>query len=71
MQAGTSLFDTLRAYVAFNGNMRAAARVLYIHYNTMCYRMNLIKENLYLDFSDIDELTCLNLAFKLYSPTIF
>ncbi len=64
---GTSLLDTLRVYVSFNGNMRAAAGDLYIHYNTMCYRMNLIKETLRLDLSDIDELTCLNLAFKLYA----
>lgn len=67
---GTSLFHTLRAYVAFNGNMRAAAKHLYIHYNTMCYRINLIRENFHLDLSDIDELTCLNLAFKLYAQQL-
>lgn len=62
---GTSLLETLQAYVTFNGNMRAAAKYMYIHYNTMCYRMNLIKEIFNFDFTDINELTCLNLAFKL------
>lgn len=66
---GTSLFQTLQTYIEFDGNMRAAAKHLYIHYNTMCYRMNVIKENFLLNLSDIDELTCLNLAFKLYLQT--
>lgn len=60
-----SLFTTLQEYIRCNGNMKLAAQNLYIHYNTMCYRINKIKEDFGWDLEDVSILTNLNLAFLL------
>lgn len=60
-----SLYDTLKEYIACNGNMKLAAENMYIHYNTMCYRINKVKEDFSWNLNDISTLTDLNLAFIL------
>lgn len=60
-----SIYETLKEYIACNGNMKLAAEKLYIHYNTMCYRINRVKEDLNWNLNDISTLTDLNLAFLL------
>ncbi len=60
-----SLYETLKEYIACDGNMKLAAENLYIHYNTMCYRINRAKEDFHWDLNDISTLTDLNLAFLL------
>lgn len=43
-QRGTELIETLRIYLRCNQNATRAARALFIHYNTLHYRLNCITE---------------------------
>lgn len=65
----THLFQTLEKYLECNGNMKTASKELYIHYNTMCYRINAIQEKMRWNLEDYNSLTEINLAFKLYAFT--
>lgn len=60
-----SLYETLKEYLNCNGNMKIAAQNLYIHYNTICYRINIIKDEFNWNLSNTSTLTDLNLAFLL------
>lgn len=51
----TQLLPTLRAYLRWNDNPTAAARQLYIHKNTLFYRINKIKEQFGLQLTDGNE----------------
>lgn len=60
-----SLLDTLRAYLACNCNLNRAAEHLFIHKNTLLYRMNHIRSIIRCDLNDPDERLLLMLSFKL------
>lgn len=64
-QYSFSLVDTLREYLACNCNLIKTAERLFIHKNTLLYRMNHIKSILQCDLNDADERLLLMLSFKL------
>lgn len=48
----TDYLDTLRAYLAFNGNISAMAAELHVHNNTVRYRVARLAEDFNLDLAD-------------------
>jgi DNA-binding PucR family transcriptional regulator len=63
------LVQTLEAYVV-SGSAAEAARRLYIHYNTMKYRLAQIGELLQVDLSDAEQRLALALAIKVMRQTV-
>lgn len=61
----TELLHTLQGLVENNWNMKQAAEKLFIHYNTMKYRVKKIEEILDVDLNDSDQKFNLNLTLKL------
>ncbi|MBR2188291.1 MAG: helix-turn-helix domain-containing protein [Eubacterium sp.] len=51
-QTGTHLFETLRVYLLENGNIKNTAEKLYLHRNTVIYRMGKIRQITNLDLDD-------------------
>jgi len=64
-QYSFSLLDTLRTYLECNCNLLRTAERLYVHKNTLLYRLNHIKSILRCDLNDADERLLLMLSFKL------
>ena len=64
MQEG-GLCETLESYLEHNCNANATAEALYIHRNTMRYRMDKIKRILDGELGDMSELLELKLAFAI------
>lgn len=60
------LVDTLRAYLKCNAKPIRAAEALYVHRNTLRYRLGQISKLLNLDLNDLDELLMCSLAFRLH-----
>ena len=60
-----SLVDTLKAYLECNCNLIRTAERLYLHKNTLLYRLNHIRSILRCDLDDADERLLLMLSFKL------
>ncbi|ATF13876.1 hypothetical protein A616_18395 [Brevibacillus brevis X23] len=63
---GKDLFDTLRVYLAMNGNLKETAEYLFIHRSSLKYRLEKITDLLQLELDDPEERFNLMLAFKLY-----
>ncbi|QPQ35648.1 PucR family transcriptional regulator [Lysinibacillus sp. JNUCC-52] len=61
----TNLLETLRYYIQNNTNMHKTAEDMFVHYNTMRYRINKLKE-LGIDGEDGFELTEIALAYQLH-----
>lgn len=58
---GTSYIRTLEVYLESNCSLAAAAEKLFIHRNTMVYRVNKIRELMKIDFSDMNaKAECMN-----------
>ena len=64
-QYSFSLVDTLKAYLECNCNLIRTAERLYLHKNTLLYRLNHIRSILRCDLNDADERLLLMLSFKL------
>lgn len=62
---GTKLFETLYEYVRHERNLVMSAKALYIHRNTLVYRVRRICELLELDLDDADERAFLLLSYML------
>jgi len=62
---GTDLVGTLQAYFAEHGNARRAAQRLYVHYNTVLYRLQRIAEITGLSLDDADARLNLQVGMKL------
>lgn len=60
-----SLVDTLKVYLDCNCNLNRAAERLFLHKNTLLYRLNHIRSILRCDLNDADERLLLMLSFKL------
>lgn len=60
-----SLVDTLRAYLECNCNLIRTAERLFLHKNTLLYRLNHIRSIIRCDLNDADERLLLMLSFKL------
>ena len=61
----TNLLETLEVYLLENRNVSAAAQKLYIHRNTMNYRINKIKQVLNTDFDDAEKLLKLQIGIRV------
>lgn len=51
-ETGSSLVDTLRCYLLHNGHLVKTAKELFIHRNTLLYRLGQIREALHVDLND-------------------
>ncbi|MDP4143360.1 MAG: PucR family transcriptional regulator ligand-binding domain-containing protein [Bacillota bacterium] len=61
----TDLVKTLEVFVEEGGNLGRAAEVLYVHRNTLKYRVRRIQEILQCDLRNINDLFNFNLALKI------
>jgi sugar diacid utilization regulator len=66
---GGGLMNTLEVYIACNLNAVAAAERLFIHRNTLRYRLNKIEQILNVDLEDFK--TCVNLSNALQAKRFF
>lgn len=64
-QYSFSLVDTLKAYLDCNCNLIRTAERLFLHKNTLLYRLNHIRSIIRCDLNDADERLLLMLSFKL------
>lgn len=55
----TELYITLRTYLEHNKNLRATAEALFIHRNTLIYRINRINQLLKLNLNSVNVVYCL------------
>lgn len=62
----TNMLDTLKVYLDTKENAKATAERLYMHYNTIGYRLERISSIMGMDINDKEVQFCLNLAIKLY-----
>lgn len=60
------ILSTLQAFFKCNGNLREASKNLFIHYNTLVYRLKKIESILEIDLDDPDVRFQLQIAMKLY-----
>ena len=65
VENGTDLLETLRVYVETGCNQSETAQNLYVHLNTLKYRLKRINEIAGVDFKDRDTLFHIELSFKL------
>lgn len=64
-ESGDELIRTLEAYFERNGNLKKTANVLYIHRNTLLYRLERIKEITGLDLDDPETRLALQLTLRI------
>ncbi|MCK4257641.1 MAG: PucR family transcriptional regulator ligand-binding domain-containing protein [Halanaerobiales bacterium] len=62
----TELVKTLDYYFECDGNLKRLAKKLYVHYNTVLYRIERIQTILDVDFKDRDVRLNLEIALKIY-----
>jgi hypothetical protein len=60
----TEYVRTLKAYLGNQMNAVKTAKALYIHHNTMEYRLRKIEELAGIDFGDYDQVLYLNISFR-------
>lgn len=63
----SNLLETLDVFLKNHHNIASASRDLFIHRNTLLYRLDRIKDILNYDFSDANHTLSLQLALKLYA----
>lgn len=59
------LIKTLEVFFASDGNLQRAADALFLHRNTLAYRLERIEEIAGVDLRDADDRLCLQLALKI------
>ncbi len=62
---GTNLIETLEVYFECNGNVSTAAKKLFLHRNSLIYRIDKIKEILNSDLKDSTELLALQVGLRV------
>lgn len=62
---GTDLIETLEQYFICNTNISTAAKKMFLHRNTLIYRIEKIKEILNSDLKNADELLELQIALRI------
>ena len=60
------LLWTLQVYLDSNGQVREAAKRLYVHRNTLAYRLERLQDLLGCDFKELDTIIDLRLALEFY-----
>jgi PucR family transcriptional regulator, purine catabolism regulatory protein len=63
---GTDLVETLNAYFAHKGNLSQTAEALFVHRNTLLYRMERIREISGLDLDNPETRLSIQLALRAY-----
>lgn len=63
---GTTLLKTLSAVIETNGHLKEAANKLFIHYNTLRYRLQRIREIAGIEFSSWREVTRVEVAIEVF-----
>jgi len=63
---GTDMLYTLKVYLESNANARLTSEKMYMHYNTIGYRLERIKQLINMDINDSDIQLCLLSAIKMY-----
>jgi purine catabolism regulator len=63
---GTNWLETLTAYFAHNGNLTQTAEALFLHRNTLLYRMDRIREISGLDLDNPETRLSVQLALRAY-----
>lgn len=61
----SELIKTLKQYFKFNGNMKKISENMYVHYNTIVYRVNKIKTIIGRDIEESDNSLNLQIALKI------
>ena len=64
-ESSTQYLDTLRCFIKNNMNKKATATAMFIHANTLNYRLKRICEIGGIDFTDMNELLRLNLSLYI------
>lgn len=64
---GTSYMLTLENYFINNLNVTETSKAMFLHRNTLIYRIEKIKEILNLDLKHSEELLRIQLALKIFS----
>ena len=62
---GTNLIETLEVYFEHNGNVSTAAKKLFLHRNSLIYRIDKIKEILNSDLKNSTELLALQVGLRV------
>ena len=62
---GTSLFETLETYIHCQYNATKTASALFIHRNSLSYRMEKIEELTRIDYNDTNQLFHLAVGFYM------
>jgi purine catabolism regulator len=68
-EGGQELIRTLEAYFESNGNLTQAAELLFVHRNTLIYRMERIAEITGLDLDNTETRLGVQLALRIYRMT--
>ncbi|WP_330949406.1 PucR family transcriptional regulator [Virgibacillus sp. MG-45] len=59
------LIETLKVFLQCNQNAAKAAKLLYVHYKTITYRLERIKEITGLDFDDSEEMLSIQVGLRI------
>lgn len=62
----SELIETLKTYFHCGGNLKKISKEMYIHYNTIIYRIQRIKEILGIDFDNHENMLNLQICLKVY-----
>ncbi|WP_432360980.1 PucR family transcriptional regulator [Sporosarcina sp. UB5] len=63
------LLKTLQTFLECNQNISQAAKLLFVHYKTVVYRLERIKEITGMDFNDSEEMLSVRVGLKIYELT--
>ena len=62
----SELVHTLSLYFKCGGNLKRLAEEMGVHYNTVAYRIQRIKELAHVSFDNADQMLILQIALKIY-----
>lgn len=62
----SELIETLKKYFEYGGNLKRISQEMYIHYNTIIYRIQRIKEIIGIDFEDHNAMLNVQICLKVY-----
>ncbi|MTI69064.1 MAG: hypothetical protein FH751_02265 [Firmicutes bacterium] len=62
----SELIETLKKYFECGGNLKKISQRMYIHYNTIIYRIQRIKEIIGIDFEDHNTMLNVQICLKVY-----
>ncbi|MHB8620793.1 MAG: PucR family transcriptional regulator [Chloroflexota bacterium] len=69
-RTGSHLLETLEAFFSSNGNLSKTAELLFVHRNTLMYRLNRVQELTNLSLDDAETRFDLQLALKMYRVNV-